>query len=123
MATENVGKILLALMTPALSAALQAEDRAVMTFQMTEVALALAGYRADHGRYPESLEQLVPDYLEQVPLDFFAEDALRYQPSVQDYVLYSVGLNCEDEEGRTYDSEPPGDDIVIRTTPSEERDD
>jgi hypothetical protein len=115
--TEKIGQVLLAVMTPALSAALQSEDRAVMTFQMTEVALALAGYWADHGSYPETLEKLVPEYLEQVPLDLFAGDALRYQASGQDYLLYSVGPNREDEEGRTYDSEPPGDDIVIRTAP------
>jgi hypothetical protein len=122
-ATENVGKILLALMMPALSASLQAEDRGVMTLQLTEVALALAAYRADHGSYPETLEQLVPEYLEQVPLDFFAKDSLRYQSSGEDYLLYSVGWNCEDDEGRTFDSEPPADDIVIRTAPPEEQDD
>ena len=120
--TEKIGQILLALMTPALSAALQAEDRAVITFQLTDVALALAAYRADHGRYPERLEQLIPKYLEEVPPDLFTGDALRYQTSGQDYLCYSVGFNREDDEGRTYESEPRGDDIVIRTTPPEPRD-
>jgi type II secretory pathway pseudopilin PulG len=122
MASENTVKIMLALMIPPLSASLQAEDRAVMTFQLTEVALALAGYRVDHGRYPERLEQLVPEYLDTVPPDLFTGDALRYQTSGQDYLCYSAGFNRQDDEGRTYDSEPSGDDIVIRTTPPEARD-
>ncbi len=120
--TEKIGQVLLALMTPALSAALQSEDRAGMVFQMTQVALALAAYRADHGGYPESLEQLVPDYLDEVPKDLFTGAQLRYESNGQDYLLYSVGVNREDDEGRTYDSEPRGDDIVIRTTLPEAQD-
>jgi hypothetical protein len=36
-----------------------------------ETALALARYRLDHGAYPESLEELVPEYLDEMPVDPF----------------------------------------------------
>ena len=118
--TETLGQVSLALHAGSLRAAFEAEDRAAVTLRMTEVALALAAYRSDHGSYPEKLDQLVPNYLDEVPQDVFTEGELRYKPSGEDYVLYSVGPNGQDEEGRIGDSEPPGDDVVIRT-PSPER--
>jgi len=35
----------------------------------------------------------------------------------KDYVLYSAGLNGQDEKGRDYECDPSGDDVGIRTAP------
>ena len=40
---------------------------------MTITAVALALYRLQQGTYPESLDQLVPDLLAEVPIDAFAD--------------------------------------------------
>ena len=37
------------------------------------MALALERFHGRNGNYPESLEQLVPDYLSQLPPDLFSE--------------------------------------------------
>jgi hypothetical protein len=37
-----------------------------------------------------------------------------YRPNDSGYVLYSVGVNGVDDEGRTDADSPPGDDLVIR---------
>ncbi len=42
--------------------------------RMATVSLATRLYRRDHGRWPEELSQLVPDYLPQVPTDPFHAD-------------------------------------------------
>ena len=122
-ATKNLAEDMLVLNAIVLFPALEADVGALMRLQMTEVALALAGYRADHGSFPEDLEQLVPDYLDEVPEDLFSGGRLQYQSSGRDYLLYSVGRNREDDQGRTDDSQPSGDDIVIRTRQPEPPDD
>ena len=95
----------------------QVPEGAIVTFRLAETSLALAAYRADHGGYPERLDDLVPEYVDEVPRDVFVDDELRYVPRGDDYLLYSVGPNLEDEEGRTRASNPWGDDVVIRTAP------
>src|SRR5690606_25372409 len=42
--------------------------------RMTAVSLAIQLYRADHGDWPASLDQLVPDYLSAIPADPFPAD-------------------------------------------------
>jgi len=118
--TEKIGQVFLALLGPSFSTAWQSEDRTRLTLQMAQVALALAAYRGDHGSYPDGLAQLVPEYLDEVPRDLFADGELRYERDGEDYVLYSVGPNGQDEEGRDHRGDPSGDDVAIRTSPPPE---
>jgi hypothetical protein len=65
------------------------------------VAIALQGYRAGHGDYPDSLDNLVPSYLKALPNDPFAvEGGLRYKRNGQKYVLYSIGPDGKDDGGK-----------------------
>ena len=52
--------------------------------------------------------------LAQVPPDRFTGKPLIYRPRADGYLLYSVGVNGRDEQGRSYDDDPPGDDLVVR---------
>ena len=69
--------------------------------RMAATALAIRLYVVDHGRRPDSLDELVPDYLAHVPADpFSAGNApIRYKPNAEPPVLYSVGENGEDQGG------------------------
>jgi len=90
-------------------------DRGEQTQRNQRVAFALAAYRRDHGRYPMKLDDLAPKYLAQVPDDLFSGKALIYWPSADGYLLYSVGVNGQDDGGRTHGDEPSGgDDIRVR---------
>lgn len=62
--------------------------------------LAIRLYQQDHGRWPASLEDLVPKYAPQVPLDFYADAPLNYHPSGEGFLLYSVGPDGQDHGGR-----------------------
>jgi hypothetical protein len=89
------------------------EDSARMQETMLGVVLALARYRADRGRYPEALDDLVDAYLRRVPLDVFSSTNLRYRREGDGFVLWSVGPDGEDgmadaEEGWV------SDDLTIR---------
>ena len=83
---------------------------------LARLALALAAYRAEHGRYPPTLDELSGAYLGEVPSDPFSGEALRYRLHDERCVLYSVGRNRKDDGGVGVD-ESSGwkcDDIVVR---------
>ena len=89
-------------------------DRAHQVQDNVLVAFSLAGYHRDHGRYPDQLEALAPKYLAKVPGDRFSGKSLVYRPEQKGYLLYSVGPNGTDDDGRGPDDTPPGDDLSVR---------
>lgn len=112
--SEFAGNLLVTLMFPASLKVQQAEDRFRQRFENLEIAVALAGYQRDRGKYPVSVDQLVPKYLKHVSRDGFNGRPLTYRKTTSGYVLYSVGPNGKDDQGRAVDSEPGADDISIR---------
>jgi hypothetical protein len=67
----------------------------------TRTLLAMKAYKLDKGRLPETLEQLVPDYLDAVPIDDFDGKPLRYNAAKK--IIYSVGEDLVDGGGMTWD--------------------
>ena len=65
-----------------------------------EVALALKTYKQLHGRYPSSLEQLQATLDYELPDDVFRGAPLVYRPSLDGFLLYSIGSNLCDDTGR-----------------------
>lgn len=62
------------------------------------IMLALSAYRHDHGAYPRSLDALVPDYLDEVPLDVLTARPFGYEivrdgvnSAARTYSLRSIG--------------------------------
>lgn len=66
--------------------------------------LALLCHRDDHGAWPDRLDALVPDYLPEVPLDPLAGQPLVYRRTDDDYLLYSVGTDRQDDGGKFGDA-------------------
>jgi hypothetical protein len=114
---QVLGDLLVTLLLPSIRKVEQANDRIGQVHDNLRVAFALGQYQREHGQYPKELEALAPAYLKEVPLDRFAGKALKYLPSEDGYLLYSVGVNGVDEGGRTYDDEPPGDDLRVLMPP------
>jgi hypothetical protein len=111
---ERVGNILIWLLLSHLNIVQDAADRAQQTKVNLTVAFALSWYQREHGHYPKKLEALAPKYLPQIPKDLFSGKALIYRPSNNGYLLYSVGVNGKDENGRGREDDPLGDDLSIR---------
>jgi hypothetical protein len=109
-----IGDLLISLLMPAIRKVQQAGDRIEQVQRNLHVAFALAAYQREHGNYPKTLDALAPKYLPHVPPDLFSGKALVYHPSEKGYLLYSVGVNGRDEQGRSYDDDPPGDDLPVR---------
>ena len=68
--------------------------------RMAATALATRLYQLDHGTRPETLGDLVPGYLAQLPRDPEAEgDPIRYLPVAEEPRLYCVNDNETDDGG------------------------
>lgn len=108
---------------------LYSRDRRVAAQGIGRLSAALAAHRAKHGSYPNTLDELSPALLAELPLDAFSNKPFIYQRKPDGgYLLYSVGVNRVDDGGDSLfadiiDGEhvlgPPdytnvGDDIVIR---------
>lgn len=85
----------------ALASVLKNESRV----QMTRAAIAIERHRLRHGRAPDSLARLVPEFLREPPLDYMIGQALRYETNPDgSFVLYSVGEDGRDDAGLGDDS-------------------
>jgi hypothetical protein len=82
--------------------------------RITSVAFALAAYRADHdGESPDTLEQLVPKYMDKVPAPPFTDKPLRYIKRQNDVLIanddeYLLDGSEEEVEQRITDGKPGG---------------
>jgi hypothetical protein len=79
---------------------------------LLRIQVALYRFRAANGRYPASLQEMVPAFLKSIPMDPFGQG----KPYVYKYIgssflLYSVGVDMKDDGGKPakYHSEPGGD--------------
>lgn len=83
-------------------------------------ALALTMFKADRGRYPQRLEELVPACLPALPLDPFAAGPLRYRLEPDGaFTLYSVDADRRDDGGQSTLPYPDCPDYVLTRPRSE----
>ncbi|HEY1376620.1 MAG TPA: hypothetical protein VGF55_07490 [Gemmataceae bacterium] len=80
------------------------------------VAIAVELYRLRHGRWPDSLAALVPDFLPAAPLDPLDGRPLRYKRLAHGVAVYSVGPDGADDGGHFVDDQswPAGTDVGVR---------
>ena len=69
--------------------------------------LALQGYKHEKGIYPNTLQELTPNFLTKMPIDPFGEQTLQYRRAGESYLLYSVGPDGIDNNGAPIDNKPP----------------
>ena len=99
-------------MTPSLSA-LQVQDKQVAMCDLAEMAMYLKQYKKKAGSYPEKLDAIVPEYIQEVPVDPFTGTPYIYRKEGEGFVLYSVARNLLDDGGTP---DWPGGDIVWRSS-------
>ncbi len=102
---------------PALYIAVKACARRDAQREVARVGLAMSVYRADNkGAFPESLQELVPDFLTAVPLDPFDGKPLRLKSTEQDVIVYSIGPDDQDDGGVPFDRDDKTGDVRFRLT-------
>jgi hypothetical protein len=66
-----------------------------------KLALAVEGYRIAHsGDLPERLDELIPQFIAEIPKDPFDGQPLRFRRLATGFVVYSIGANRVDDGGR-----------------------
>ncbi len=97
------GGMLTRMLMPAFGRIMQIEIRHLAHLRVTQTALAVERYRLTEGRLPQSLENLVPAYIESVPTDPFNGQSLKYRTLEKGFVVYSVGEDLTNEGGAERD--------------------
>jgi hypothetical protein len=67
------------------------------------VISAVQRYQLDNGQYPEALNELIDaGYLKELPIDPYSDKPLIYKKTENNFTLYSVGRNFEDDGGKVF---------------------
>lgn len=79
------------------------------THEATITVLALRRWFLEKGRYPDGLDELVDvGYITQAPDDPYSDGGLKYEPRGDDFVLYSLGGDFDDDGGVQTPDDPWG---------------
>jgi hypothetical protein len=105
-------QLLLRLLVPALGKALETRDQFDALLAGTRTMVAIERFKLRDGTYPQSLDQLTPDFLPSLPIDPYAADGRfiyrTLDPTADEfhraYILYSVAADQTDNGG-THDPE------------------
>ena len=90
---------------------LSAKCRENATMTGTRLVIALHCYHSEHGALPDSLEALVPEYFDHVPLDDFDGKPFRYSRAKR--IVYSVESDLVDAGGRGFERGRETSDLVF----------
>ena len=91
--------------------------------QMARAAIAIQRHRLKHGRAPESLAKLVPEFLREAPVDYMTGRPLLFAVNPDgSFALYSAGEDGRDDDGLADDVVWPQAELPARAdaaTPGE----
>jgi hypothetical protein len=94
------GNMLARLLVPAVKKASDKASAAQAGMDVVRTAIALERFKLAHGKYPASLDELVPALMPRVPLDPFSRKLLVYRATSDGrFLVYSLGPNGSDDHG------------------------
>lgn len=96
---NSIGKFFRLMVVVPFRLTLEKKCRAESLLAGAKLVVACNRFARDKGRWPETLAQLVPEYLGEVPRDPFDGAPFRY--SAEKGLVWSVGQNLTDEGGST----------------------
>jgi hypothetical protein len=103
-------KLLAAIAIPNTAKAAQTLARNQTLVNEAQIACALERYHLAHSEYPETLDALVPQFIEKLPHDIIGGQPLHYRREASGkFLLYSVGWNETDDDGTASDKMDQGD--------------
>jgi hypothetical protein len=91
------GEVMYYLTMPGVISSFAKKSQVDAQWQATRTILALRAFQLTHGKLPPDLAALVPEFLDEVPIDDFDGEPLRYSPDRK--IVYSVGQNLTDDGG------------------------
>jgi ABC-type transport system involved in multi-copper enzyme maturation permease subunit len=88
------------MVVPATTRLLSSFRRSQALLHTAIVALAVERFRREHGRWPDTVAELVPGKLQHVYIDPYDGKPLRYRRNSDGVVIYSVGPDLVDNGGK-----------------------
>ncbi len=67
------------------------------SYRMLQLKIALLRHEIENGGFPSQLQDLVPKYIDSMPIDPFTGEAFQFDPKKR--VIYSAGRDREDDGG------------------------
>jgi hypothetical protein len=92
--------ILTAMFVPGMLRGFERNAERIAQQRLVQTALAIEQYRINQNRLPNSLAELAPRLLPEIPIDPFDDIEIRYRPEGGTYAVYSVGPDLTDDGGR-----------------------
>lgn len=92
----------------ALGRSYEAYYRLRVAVDTASVSIAVVQYRARFGHHPRTLQQLIPRFLDSVPIDHYGGRPLRYLYDESGFVVYSLAYDLGDDGGM-----PPPDGVDL----------
>jgi hypothetical protein len=97
---EGLVHMLSRILLPSLDRSIVLHYGTIARRRMAATALAIRLFELDHGHRPLTLDELVPDYLSEVPADPMSSNGvIQYLPNAEHPRLYSIGLDGIDDGG------------------------
>ena len=94
--------LLTAIAVPNYTKAVQTFGRDQTKADEAQIVCALERYHLAHGKYPETLSELMPQFIDHLPHDIIGGQPLKFrQTTAGNFLLYSVGWNGVDDGGQT----------------------
>jgi len=117
------GRTLIRIMFASLPRGIELHARTAARFRCVPVALAAERFRLANGHFPNSPNELIPDYLAEWPRDPFDGRPIRLSRKNSTLVVYSVGENTVDDGGEVVATEGErfGRDFGVRLLEPSER--
>jgi hypothetical protein len=100
--TENfIGKMIRDMLAVSYEGTLRKKCEEDFSVIGTQILLAFKIYKIEKGELPKNLNQLIPEYLSEMPIDPFDGQHVRYLPDKK--IIYSVGSDLKDNFGEKGD--------------------
>jgi hypothetical protein len=94
------GNIFLGICVPGICSVHKTIYRFKTDVQSVPVIIAALRFKIDKGQYPKDMAELQRfGYIKEIPIDPFSDQPLIYKRTADNFTLYSVGLNFEDNDG------------------------
>lgn len=79
----------------------EVRQKELAVIRLLQLELAQRLWQAEHEGWPESIDELVPDYIAEIPVDPLSLEGERMKSvrKGERLIIYSVGLNQKDEDG------------------------
>ncbi|MDB5293272.1 MAG: hypothetical protein JWL69_4513 [Phycisphaerales bacterium] len=114
---EHPKGLLTNVIIPALMTSTKRSARVQAMHEMAQAAVAATRYRLDRGAFPAKLADLMPKYLDEVPVDPFDGNPLRMSVKDGSVVIYSIGPDGKDDGGAPFDDKKHTGDFVFHLKP------